>query len=99
MNHDSAQRGGIEPGELSELEAAIRAAEPAYLADLARLVNIDCGSYTPDGVDEVGRFVAAFMIDNGATVDVRPDPAGTRGATVVGTWEGPRGTASGPRIL
>ena len=34
-----------------------RADLPAYLADLERLVNIDCGSYTPDGVDEVGRWV------------------------------------------
>ena len=91
--------GSVADAELSALEAAIRAAEPAFLGDLERLVNIDCGSYTPAGVDEVGRFVGAFMTDAGAHVEVRADPAGTRGATVIGTWDGDRATAGGPRIL
>ncbi len=89
----------VTDAELAELESAIRAFEPVYLADLERLVNTDCGSYTPAGVDEVGRFVAAFMTASGASVEVRPDPAGTRGATVIGTWDGARGTPGGPRIL
>ena len=99
MDTQTAPGAGIADAELTSLEAAIRADEPAYLADLERLVNIDCGSYTPAGVDEVGRFVASFMTEQGAMVEVRPDPAGTRGATVVGTWDGPRGTPGGPRIL
>ena len=99
MDTETVPGAGIDPGELIALEAAIRADEPAYLADLARLVNTDCGSYTPEGVDEIGRFVARFMTDHSATVEVRPDPAATRGATVIGTWDGPRGTAGGPRIL
>jgi glutamate carboxypeptidase len=99
MATETAPGAGVRPDELSRLEAAIRADEPAYLADLGRLVNTDCGSYTPEGVDEIGRFVASFMTDQGARVEVRPDPTGTRGATVVGTWDGPRGTAGGPRIL
>ena len=49
------------PSSTAPRRPPIRAAEPAYLADLARLVNIDCGSYTPAGVDEVGRFVAGFL--------------------------------------
>ena len=65
--------------------------QPAYLADLERLVNIDCGSYTPAGVDEVGRFVAAFLEAAGAAVETRPDPAGRLGATVIGTWAADRG--------
>src|SRR5215207_278733 len=89
----------VTDAELSSLEVAIRSAEPAFLGDLERLVNIDCGSYTPDGVDEVGRFVAAFMTDAGAQVEVRPDAAGTRGSTVIGTWDGQRGTPGAPRIL
>ena len=40
---------------LDALRAAIGADLPAYLADLERLVDIDCGSYTPAGVDAVGR--------------------------------------------
>lgn len=62
-------------------------------------MDTDCGSYTPAGVDEIGRFVASFMVRHGARVEVRPDPAGRLGATVVGTWDGERGTTGGPRVL
>jgi glutamate carboxypeptidase len=88
----------IEPDELRELEAAVRAAEPAFLADLERLVNTDCGSYTPEGVDEIGAFVARFLEESGARVERRPDPAGRLGATVIGTWEGATAAAA-PRLL
>jgi glutamate carboxypeptidase len=90
---------GVRDEELAAIEAAVRADEPAYLADLARLVNLDCGSYTPEGVDEVGRFVAAFMTAHGGEVEVRPDPAGRLGATVIGTWAGEGMTPGGPRVL
>ncbi|MEO5940557.1 MAG: glutamate carboxypeptidase, partial [Candidatus Limnocylindrales bacterium] len=99
MDTLTAPGAGVAVAELTALEAAIRATEADCLADLARLVNIDCGSYTPAGVDEVGRFVAGFMTSAGARVEVRSDPAGTRGATVIGTWDGEHGTAGGPRIL
>jgi glutamate carboxypeptidase len=82
--------------ELDALRAALDADVAAYLADLERLVNIDCGSYTPDGVDEVGRWVASFLEGIGAAVDVRPDPSGRFGSTVVGTFDG---TPGGPRVL
>ena len=82
--------------ELDALRASIAADFAAYLADLERLVNIDCGSYTPEGVDEVGRWVTAFLEDLGAEVDVRPDPSGRYGSTVVGTFSG---TPRGARIL
>jgi glutamate carboxypeptidase len=85
--------------ELRTLEAEIRSAEPRYLADLERLVNTDCGSYTPDGVDEIGAFVGGFLRDAGARVEVRPDPEGRLGATVIATWDGDRATAGGPRLL
>src|SRR6476659_3704787 len=90
---------GVAADELAAIETAVRAAQPAYLADLERLVNIDCGSYTPGGVDEVGSFVAGFLADGGARVERRPDPSGRLGATVIGTWDGERGTAGGPRLL
>jgi glutamate carboxypeptidase len=89
---------GVSADELAAIEAAIRDDEPAYLADLEQLVNIDCGSYTPEGVDEVGRYVAGFLADLGADVEARPDPAGQLGSTVVGTLTGPSG-ARGPRAL
>src|SRR4051794_28874210 len=89
----------VSEAELAALRASIVAAEPAYLADLERLVNIDCGSYTPSGVDAIGRFVAAFLAADGASVETRPDPAGRLGATVIGTWSGADATRGGPRIL
>ena len=87
---------GVSTDELAAIEAAVRAAEPGYLADLERLVNIDCGSYTPEGVDAVGSWVTEFLTALGATVETRPDPAGRLGATVIGTFEGRPG---GPRAL
>ena len=82
--------------DLAALRASIEPRFPEFLADLERLVNIDCGSYTASGVDEVGRWVAAFMGRLGATVETRPDPDGKLGSTIVGTLEG---QAGGPRIL
>ncbi len=82
--------------ELEALRRAVGADLPSFLADLEMLVNIDCGSYTPTGVDEVGRWVAAFLAELGAEVETRPDPAGRLGATVVGVFNG---STDGPRIL
>jgi glutamate carboxypeptidase len=82
--------------ELDALRASVTSHLPAYLRDLERLVNIDCGSYTPAGVDEIGRWVTAYLEGMGADVDVRPDPSGRYGATVVGTFSG---TPHGPRVL
>ena len=88
---------GVSADDLTAIEAALRADEPAYLADLERLVNIDCGSYTPAGVDEVGRFVAGFLADIGASVEARPDPASRLGATIIGTLRG--SAPPGARLL
>ena len=82
--------------ELDGLRAAISADLPAYLADLEELVNIDCGSYTADGVDAVGRWVAEFATELGATIERRPDPAGRLGSTVIATFDG---QAGGPQAL
>ncbi|MEA2544972.1 MAG: glutamate carboxypeptidase [Chloroflexota bacterium] len=89
----------VSEAELTALEGSIRAAEPAYLADLERLVNTDCGSYTRDGVDEIGQYVASFMTSRGATVELRPDPEGRLGSTVIGSWRGGPERAGGPRLL
>jgi glutamate carboxypeptidase len=82
--------------ELDGLRAAVAADLSDYLANLERLVNIDCGSYTPAGVNEVGRWTGEFLEALGATVEHRPDPAGRLGDTVVATFDGPAGA---PRIL
>jgi len=92
----SAAGDAVADLELESLRASIAADLPDYLTDLAQLVNIDCGSYTPEGVDEVGRWVSGFLSGLGADVDVRPDPNGRFGNTVVGTFTG---RADGPRVV
>ena len=81
-----AWRSTSAPADLDRLTALMTAQLPAYLADLQRLVDIDCGSYTKAGVDEVGRWVAATFRDLGAAVEVLPNEA--HGDTVVGTFGG-----------
>jgi glutamate carboxypeptidase len=91
----------IEPGagvalaELTALETNIAAAREAFIADLERLVNTDCGSYTKRGVDAVGQWTADFLRRQGASVEQRPHE--TLGDTVVATFDG--GAAAGPRVL
>ena len=93
---ESAPRTATTDIELEALRSSIAFDLPAYLADLERLVNIDCGTYTPDGVDEVGRWTATFLGQLGAEIDVRPDPDGLFGKTIVATFAG---KADGPRVL
>jgi glutamate carboxypeptidase len=81
---------------LDALRAAIDADLPAFLADLERYVNIDCGSFTPEGVNVVGGWTGAFLAGLGGRVETRPDPAGRLGDTVVTTFEGRPGW---PRVL
>jgi glutamate carboxypeptidase len=83
--------------ELDALRATLEAGLPAFLADLERLVNVDCGSYSPAGVNVVADWTAACLADLGASVDRRVDPAGRLGDTLIGTFEGAPG--AGPRLL
>jgi glutamate carboxypeptidase len=82
--------------ELAALRAHIEAAEPAFIADLERLVNLDCGSYTRDGVNEVATWAAAFLARLGGDVTRHPDPDGVLGDTVEAVFHGEPG---GPRAL
>lgn len=75
--------------ELQRLRHAVESSLPDYLADLELLVNIDCGSYTKAGVDEVGRWVAAQFVALGATVTVEPNSE--LGDTIVAELEGAGG--------
>ena len=70
------------PDEIEGLRTKVETALPRYLDDLATLVNIDCGSYTKAGVDEVGRWTAARPRKLGAEVTVHPNKQ--LGDTVVG---------------
>jgi glutamate carboxypeptidase len=79
---------------LPDLHAAVEAALPDYLDDLQRLVDVDCGTYTKAGVDEVATWVARRLEALGASV-VRHANVDF-GDTVVGTFEGRPG---GPTVL
>ena len=84
----------VSPDELEELEEIVQDELPAYLEDLSTLVNVDCGSYTKAGVDQVGTWTAGFLERLGATVEVHAHSV--LGNTVVGTFTGRPG---GPRVL
>jgi glutamate carboxypeptidase len=79
----------VTDSELDHLRTFMTAQLPAYLADLERLVNIDCGTYNKAGVDEVGRWFAAQMTAIGADVSV--DHNADLGDTIVSVLEGEGG--------
>ena len=54
------------------------------------------GATHPPGVNEVARWVGEFLSELGADIDLRPDPDGRFGNTVVATF---RGARQGPRVL
>ena len=77
------------------LVEAVQDRYPRYLAELEALVNIDCGSYTPAGVNRVADAVAASLAELGASVDrVAHDGEPRLGDLLVGRIEG-----TGPRLL
>jgi glutamate carboxypeptidase len=82
----------------ADLRSAVDARLPRFLDELEQLVNIDCGSYTPDGVNRVADAVAASLADLGADVERqshRPDADNPRlGDLLVGRISG-----DGPRLL
>ena len=86
------------PPTVDALRAAVADRHPRYLAELEQLVNIDCGSYTPDGVNAVAAFAADALRELGAEVARIPHaPSGDGprlGDLVVGRIDG-----DGPRLL
>src|SRR3990170_5845405 len=91
----SYQRAGdVAESELRAIRGIVEEELPAYLEDLATLVNVDCGSYTKAGVDRVGQWTARFLERLGATVAIHSNER--LGDTIVGTF---RGNPRGPRAL
>jgi glutamate carboxypeptidase len=80
------------------LSATVAARLPRLLNELAVLVNTDCGSYTPDGVNHVADRVAGWLDELGAGVDRIPHRPATGepqlGDLVIGRLPG-----GGPRLL
>lgn len=92
---NSAEIGHDPTDLLDALRTEVRRDLPRLTSDLAKLVNIDSGTFDKAGVDAVGRWAQTFLHDLGASVEVRPDA--TYGDTVVGTFRGALPT--GPRLL
>jgi glutamate carboxypeptidase len=86
--------------DLATLHRIVAARLPAFLTELESLVNVDCGSYTPDGVNRVADHVAASLAALGAEVRRVPhepaDGAARLGDLVIGTLDG---DGAGPSIL
>jgi glutamate carboxypeptidase len=82
--------------QLAALTTSVERALPDFLADLERLVNIDCGSYTKAGVDAVGAWTGERLRTLGATVTTHPNELGL-GDTVIAEIEG--GDPDGPTLL
>jgi glutamate carboxypeptidase len=80
------------------LQEAVAARLPRFRSELQALVDIDCGSYTPAGVNRVADAVAAFLTELGAAIERRAhQPTGDEpqlGDLVIGRLAG-----EGPRLL
>jgi glutamate carboxypeptidase len=84
--------------DLAALRRSVEARLPRFLGQLETLVNIDCGSYTPDGVNRVADVVSDALRELGADVERRahqPEAGRDRiGDLVIGRIEG-----DGPPVL
>jgi glutamate carboxypeptidase len=80
------------------LQAAVAARYQRFVDELAGLVNVDCGSYTPAGINRVADAVGASLTELGASIERilhRPDEGERQlGDLVIGRLAG-----SGPRLL
>jgi glutamate carboxypeptidase len=83
---------------IAELRDLVAARLDRYMAELRRLVAIDCGSYTPEGVNRVAAFCAETLAELGADVARIPHAARPGepqlGDLVVGRLDG-----EGPRLV
>ncbi len=76
----------VTDAELASLQVSVEAMLADYMIDLERLVNIDCGSYSKAGVDEVGQWFADTLAEMGASIEV--DAHAELGDTVVAALKG-----------
>jgi len=84
--------------DLNALRRSVEEAQPAYLRQLAELVDIDCGSYTSDGVNRVADAVSSVMQALGLDVErIRHEP--TDGAPQLGDLLIGRSGGDGARLL
>ncbi len=72
--------------DLSALQQAVEARRPLFLADLQRLVDLDCGSYDKAGVDTAGRIIQERLRADGWAIERLPHDE--QGDTLVATIDG-----------
>jgi len=77
---------------LDRLRDEIASRLPEFLEDLESLVNIESGSFTKAGVDEIETWMADRLRALGATIARHPNEE--LGNTVVATFDGPAGGAT-----
>jgi glutamate carboxypeptidase len=82
----------------ADLERAVAAGYPRFLDELQQLVNVDCGSYTPLGVNRVADFVATALAELGARIE-RTAHRPAAGEAALGDLVVGRIDGTGPRVL
>lgn len=86
------------PINAAALREAVAATHDRYLAELESLVNLDCGSYTPDGVNLVADHCTDALAALGATVE-RTSHSPHDGEAQLGDLVIGRLAGEGPRLL
>ncbi|MGH2428299.1 MAG: M20 family metallopeptidase [Candidatus Limnocylindria bacterium] len=84
--------------DLSTLRRAVEAQRLRFEIELEALVNIDCGSYTPGGVNRVADFCSDALRRLGADVERTPHRPGA-GEAPLGDLVIGRLAGDGPRLL
>ncbi len=83
--------------EIAALREVVERTHDAYMADLERLVNTDCGSYTKSGVDIIGRWTMEHLRAMGASSVCGYANDQDLGETVVAEFRGTQ--PDGPTLL
>ena len=84
------------PMDVQTLRDRAQARSSEFLEELETMVNIDCGSYSPSGVNRIADLCERRFLDNGWEVDRRPHDGEPRlGDLLIGTLRG----AGGPNVL
>jgi hypothetical protein len=65
------RRPGVSPSPI-ELRTFVEQRRDEYLRDLRTLVNIDCGTFLTDGVNQVADLMSERFGESGGTSNARP---------------------------
>ena len=84
----------VTTAEIEAIARHVEAGMPDLLSELRTLVSIDCGTYTKDGVDAVGRRVTGSLAAMGGSVATHP--GGKLGDSIDATFPG---DPAMPRLL